>query len=156
MAKISIDNLGSEATALLKSPQGYILGVVLSQLLAGVESIFLLVLDGIEYVFRGSEPGTTGVLGIADIPLWIGEQLVSAGSAIGGSTGLGSSKPSGILGLFGTINDAILGLANSAGVFGPLIVSAYVAAIAIGGAILLRKLIMVLLDILPGGGGLSG
>lgn len=122
------------------SPAGFILGAVLSELLGGIEVLLTALLDAVLFVFVGSGPGTTGMLGIADIPIFATEILIGATSGIGQT----------ILELIGSLLGMVGTVAASAGPAAPLVVAGSIAVVAIAGAWTLRTVIDVVADAVPG------
>lgn len=134
------------------SPQGFILGAILSPLIDGLNSVVVRILDLIVFVFRGDGPGLTGTLGLADIPLFIGNTLVDAGAVVGGSARDGT----GILGVLDTIVEIGVGFADIGGPLAPIILAAEVVAVVYLLVVIARRVILVIADALPGVAGLLG
>lgn len=129
-------------TAFGSSPIGFVLGAVLSTLLGGLEAITVAVLDSIRVVFVGTGPGTTGTLGVADLPLLLGEVLFATTGMLG-------------LRLQFAVSAAVGSLIDVTEAFGPLqpvAFAALVAGIGIVVAWAARLAIEIVLDAVPGGG----
>lgn len=139
----------------LKSPSGFILGAVLSTLLDGFEGVLASILDGISLVFVGNAPGTEGLLGLADIPLLIGELAVGAGRQIGGTAGSGVVEPSGLLGVIATLVESGLSAAELAGPLAPVVLTTEAVLVVYVLLLLFQRLVSVVLDVIPGAGGLT-
>lgn len=134
------------------APQGFILGAVLSPLISGLESVVVGILDLIVFVFQGDGPGLVGTLGLADIPLFVGETLVGVGSTVGGSAVDGT----GILGVVDRIVEALVGLASIGGPAAPIILAAEVVAVVYLFVVIGRRAILVIADAIPGAAGILG
>ncbi|WP_244629383.1 hypothetical protein [Halorubrum sp. PV6] len=134
------------------SPQGFILGAILSPLLRGLENVVVTVLDLITFVFQGDEPGLTGTFGIADVPLFIGTKLVSIGATIGGS----AIEGTGLLGLLSRLVDAGTGFASAGGPLAPIILAGEVVVVVYMFAWTTQRIILVIADAVPGLAGILG
>ena len=134
------------------SPQGFILGAILSPLLRGLENVVVTVLDLITFVFQGDGPGLTGTFGIADIPLFIGTTLVDIGAEIGGS----AIEGEGILGLLSTLVDAGTSFASMGGPLAPIILAGEVVVVVYVFAWTTQRIILVIADAVPGLAGILG
>ncbi|WP_050032292.1 hypothetical protein [Halorubrum halophilum] len=135
-----------------RSPQGFILGAILSPLLEGLNDAVVQFLDLIVFVFEGSEPGLVGTYGIADIPLFIGTQLVNIGATIGGS----ASDGTGFLGLVDRLVEAAVGFATVGGPLAPIILAGEVVVVVWLLAFIGRRIILVIADAVPGLAGVLG
>lgn len=136
----------------VSAPQGFILGAVLTPLLNGLNSIVVGALDLIVFVFQGDGPGLDGTLGVADIPLFIGSKLVTVGSIIGGSAADGT----GLLGALDTIVSIGTTFATFGGPLAPVILAGEVVLVAYVFAFVVRRIILVIADAIPGAAGLLG
>lgn len=134
------------------APQGFILGALLEPLLSGLNSIVVGLLDLIVFVFQGDGPGLVGTLGLADIPLFIGSELVDVGSAIGGSAVDGT----GLLGVLDTIVSIGTSFAGLGGPLAPVILAGEVVLVAYTFAFIARRTILVIADAIPGAAGILG
>jgi len=134
------------------APQGFILGALLTPLLSGLNSIVVGLLDLIVFVFQGDGPGLVGTLGLADIPLFLGRELVDAGSTIGGSAVDGT----GLLGVLDTIVSIGTSFASLGGPLAPVILAGEVVVVAYAFAFVARRTILVIADAIPGAAGLLG
>mgnify|MGYP000158397621 CR=1 FL=1 len=134
------------------SPQGFILGAILSPLLRGLENIVVTVLDLITFVFQGDGPGLTGTFGIADIPLFIGTKLVGIGATIGGS----AIEGTGLLGLLSRLVDAGTSFASMGGPLAPVILAGEVVVVVYVFAWTTQRIILVIADAVPGLAGVLG
>jgi len=134
------------------SPQGFILGAVLSPLLQGLTDALVQVLDLIVFVFEGSGPGLVGTLGIADIPLFIGEELTAVGSTIGGSAVEGT----GLLGVIDRLVQSAVELATIAGPLAPVVLAAETVFVVWLIAVIGRRTLLVIADAVPGLAGVLG
>ena len=66
------------------SPQGFVLGLILTPLLDGLEDLVVEVLGLVNLLFFGTSEATTGeTLGVADVPVVLLTLLVEAGTLIG-------------------------------------------------------------------------
>jgi len=92
------------------------------------------------------------VIGIADIPLFIGTSLVGVGETIGGSAVEGT----GILGVVDQVVSAGVGFASAGGPLAPIILSAEVVLVVWVIAVLTRRTILVIADAVPGLAGVFG
>ncbi|WP_092920502.1 hypothetical protein [Halorubrum sodomense] len=137
---------------LSKSPQGFILGAILAPLIRGLENIVLRLLETLTFVFQGSAPGLIGTYGLADIPLYIGTQLVNVGSIIGGSAAGGT----GILGLINRLVEAGLAFATAGGPLAPIIVAGELVVVVYVIVVVARRIILVIADAVPGLAGVLG
>lgn len=142
-------------TRFVDSPTGFILGAILAPLLNGAESVLATILDGITLLFVGAEPGTDGLLGIADIPLLIGEIAVDAGRALGGRAGTGVAESSGLLGAAANIVDTAIAASELAGPFAPVVLAGEVVLFGYLTVVGAQRLVGVALDFIPGAGGLT-
>ena len=134
------------------SPSGFILGAILSPLLRGLNSLVVTFLDLITFVFQGSGPGLVGTLGVADIPLFIGAELVEIGAAIGGS----SVEGTGLLGIVSEVIDAGTAFATLGGPLAPIILAGEVVVVVYVFAFVTERIILVIADAVPGLAGILG
>jgi len=134
------------------SPTGFILGAILSPLLRGLNSVVIEFLDLITFVFQGSGPGLVGTLGLADIPLFIGTELVEIGATIGGS----SVEGTGLLGIVSTVVDAGTAFASIGGPLAPIILAGEVVVVVYVFAFITQRIILVIADAVPGLAGILG
>lgn len=152
---LDINNRRAVLGRFFDSPGGFILGAILTPLLDGVESVLATILDAITLLFVGAEPGTDGLLGIADIPLLIGELAVDAGRTLGGRTGTGVADPSGLLGAAAGIADAAIAASELAGPLAPVVLAGEVILFGYLAVVGVQRLVGVALDLIPGAGGLT-
>lgn len=138
-------------TRFASAPQGFILGAVLTPILSGVNDVLIRILDLITYVFQGDGPGLVGTYGLADIPVFIGTELVAVGSTIGGSASGG-----GLLGILSRIVDAGTAFASAGGPLAPIILAAEVVVAAYVLAFIGQRVILVMADAVPGVAGVLG
>ncbi|EMA71952.1 hypothetical protein C462_04220 [Halorubrum distributum JCM 13916] len=134
------------------APQGFILGALLEPLLSGLNSVVVGLLDLIVFVFQGDGPGLTGTLGLADIPLFIGDTLIGVGSTVGGSAIDGT----GILGVVDRIVETFVGFASIGGPLAPLILAGEVVVVTYVLVVIARRTILVIADAIPGAAGVLG
>ena len=134
------------------SPKGFILGAILSPLLRGLNSVVIEFLDLITFVFQGSGPGLVGTLGVADIPLFIGTELVEIGAIIGGS----SVEGTGLLGIVSTVVDAGTAFASIGGPLAPIILAGEVVVVVYVFAFVTQRIVLVIADAVPGLAGILG
>lgn len=122
-----------------KNPIGFILGAVLTYLLAGVEAVVTAFGDAIMFVFEGDTVGSTeGMLGLADAPR-IGADLITDAGSLAGSLITGS-----LSGLFTTLEAA----ARAAGPAAPLVIGIAFGGTLIASAYLTRILLTLARDTL--------
>lgn len=131
-------------TAFGNSPTGFVLGIALSTVLNGVESIVTALLDAVLFIFIGDGPGLEGGLGLADLPLLVGSILVDA------TRGLGLDIISGASAFTG----ALIDLSSSFGPLAPVALAVMVSGIGIAVAWVARLALEIVLDAIPGGGAL--
>ena len=130
-------------TAFADSPQGFVLGLILTPLFEGLEDIVVEGLETVNLLFVGdSRASTTGTLGLADIPLVLANAVIGVGKDVGQPAldGLSyimttSVKLGASLGPWGLVGSALL-------VVG--VIWFYAASIRLG--------IAVALEAIPGGG----
>lgn len=134
------------------SPTGFILGAILSPLLRGLNSFVVTILDLIRFVFEGSGPGLVGTLGVADIPLFIGTELVEIGATIGGS----SVEGTGLLGIVSEVIDAGTAFATVGGPLAPIILAGEIVVVVYVFAFVTERIILVIADAVPGLAGILG
>ena len=134
------------------SPSGFILGAILSPLLRGLNSVVIEFLDLITFVFQGSGPGLIGTLGVADIPLFIGTELLEIGATIGGS----SVEGTGLLGIVSEVIDAGTAFATLGGPLAPIILAGEVVVVVYVFAFVTERIILVIADAVPGLAGVFG
>jgi hypothetical protein len=129
----------------LKQPTSFVLGSILSIILGGVEAMVESLLDAIWFVFVGDEAGSTeGAMGLEDIPLTAANLIVGAGETLG--------MP--VLEITDTVFSTIADIALLAGPFAPFVLTIGAALAVAVYFVLLRTLIRVVLDVIPGLGGL--
>ncbi len=130
---------------LASSPVAFILGVVLNQLIGGVETITTAILDALLFVFVGDSATTTdGALALADIPLYVAEVLIGAVQPVA----------TGIRTVARTFIDAITSVALAFGPLSPVVLAVAVGVVLVVSYYLMMALIRVALDVVPGLGGL--
>ena len=134
------------------SPTGFILGAVLSPLLRGLNNVVVTFLDLITFVYQGSGPGLVGTLGVVDIPLFIGTELIEIGATIGGS----SVEGTGLLGIVSTVIDAGTAFATLGGPLAPIILAGEVVVVVYVFAFVTERIILVIADATPGLAGILG
>ncbi|TKX85761.1 hypothetical protein EXE43_11965 [Halorubrum sp. SS5] len=134
------------------SPTGFILGAILSPLLRGLNNVVVTFLDLITFVFQGSGPGLIGTLGLADIPLFIGTELIEIGAIIGGS----SVEGTGLLGIVSTVIDAGTAFASIGGPLAPIILAGEAVVVLYVFAFATERIILVIADAVPGLAGILG
>ncbi|EMA64664.1 hypothetical protein [Halorubrum lipolyticum] len=139
-------------TRFAKSPQGFILGAILSPLLEGLNDAVVQLLDLITFVFVGDGPGLVGTLGIADIPLFMGGLVIDIGSRIGGSAVEGT----GLLGIVDRLVQAGVDVATIGGPLAPIILAGETVFVVWVLAVLARRTILVIADAVPGLAGVIG
>lgn len=131
--------------AFANNPRNFVLGAVLTALLEGLFSVVTTLLEAIQLVFVGDSITTTeGAWGIADIPLGVAELLAGVGGEAGET----------VIGAIAAANDPLFTAAQTAGPLAPVLV---VGVIVIEVLVLLfvgDRLLRVILDIVPGAGGL--
>ena len=135
-----------------KSPRGFLLGAVLSPLLSGLNDVLVQFLDLIRFVYMGDGPGLQGTLGIADIPIFVGDKVLAVGSTIGGSAAGGT----GILGVLDTIVQALIDIATIGGPLAPIILAGETVLVVWTFAVIARRLILIIADAVPGLAGVLG
>lgn len=137
-----------------KRPRSFILGAVLTTLLEVVTGIVTTLIAAINLVLTG-DAGTgdqSRIIGIADIPGLIADSLIAAGSATGDA----------VLNAIEAVNAPLLNAAAGAGplapvaVFGVIAIETVVVVVVITDVLppILQRILAVILDVLPGGGGL--
>lgn len=133
-------------TTFAASPAGFILGAILSELLGGIEAIISLFLDAIRFMFVGSDgvPSSTGTLGIADVPVYMASLLGDAGSQLGAA----------VMTTTQTVTGALVDVAVASGPLAPVVLSMELAVLMVVSAVVLRTLIEIAADVVPGLGGL--
>lgn len=129
-------------TTFAASPAGFILGVILTPLLNGVTGVVTIFLGGINLAFFGTGPGTQGVLGIADIPTIGAQLLIAAGDAVGAP----------VISVANSLVTAWIDAADGFDLVGTLVVTVLAAVVLVAGAALVRKVLAIVLDVVPGGG----
>lgn len=134
------------------SPQGFILGAILSPLLNGLNDAVIRFLNLITFVFEGSGPGLTGTIGVADIPLYVGDLALEAGSTIGGS----ALEGTGLLGIADRLVQTGVGFATIGGPLAPVILAAETVAVLWLLAVIGRRTLLVIADAVPGLAGVLG
>ncbi|ELZ30100.1 hypothetical protein C473_13319 [Halorubrum distributum JCM 10247] len=109
-------------------------------------------LDLITFVFQGSSPGLVGTLGLVDIPLFIGTELIEIGATIGGS----SVEGTGLLGIVSTVIDAGTAFASIGGPLAPIILAGEVVVVVYVFAFVTERIVLVIADAVPGLAGILG
>ena len=131
-------------TEFAASPTGFILGLILTPLLNGVEGVVEEALWAINYVFFGhSRSSTLGDLGLVDVPVVIADTLIQGGSALGEPV---------LDDIIAPLVQALIDFFNwtgPAGLLGAAIVFAIVVVVYATGV---RTAIEIALDVIPGGG----
>jgi len=135
-----------------KSPRGFLLGAVLSPLISGLNDVVVRFLELVRFVYMGDGPGLQGTLGMADIPVFIGDTVLAAGSTIGGSAAEGT----GILGAVDTVVQALIGIATIGGPLAPIILAGETVLVVWVLAVLARRTILIIADAVPGLAGVLG
>jgi len=139
---------GSVLTSFATNPRKFILGAVLTTILEGVFSIFSEGISVLQLLFLGSAPATSSageeVWGIADIIAGVFRVLGDAGLE-GGAV---------IIRTVQSVNDPLYELAGVAGPAAPLIIAVFVSVEVVVVLIALESAVKVLLDVVPGLGGL--
>lgn len=142
-------DLPSVLSTFIDNPRNFVLGAVLSALLEGLFGIMTAILDGIIVILAGTQPAvfdgaTEERIGIADLPVAIANAFFSG------------ARPAGeaILSVIESFNQPIFDLAGSAGVAGPPIIAVVVVAEIIAVVLLVERIVFILIDAIPGGGGL--
>lgn len=140
-----ISGIPSTLQRFAKQPTAFILGAILSEILGGIETIVESLLRAIRLVFVGENPGSTeGTLGIADIPLLVLNIVLDAGSELGTTIrDLASSAATGGV-----------EFAFGFGWLAPIVLSLEIAVLLVITWTVLRTLLRVAIDAIPGGGGL--
>lgn len=127
------------------SPAGFALGIVLTPLFEGLETIFEMVIDGIYLVFVGDSVGSTsGTVGIADIPLLAADVLIGVGDLVG----------SPVLDGVGWISTTAVEGMESLGIWGLILGAIVVMTLVYVLASNARLIYEIVLDVIPGGGAL--
>lgn len=160
---VTSENFGSflpgTLEAFASSPAGFALGLILTPLLKGVETVLIGALDLVTFVFNGACPdvystfstgaqcvdSTSGMIGLADVPLFIGGLLVGIGRVIGGS----ASEGTGVLGLLSGVTSGLVGLASAAGPAAPIVFALVVVLVLGALAFVVRRVALLV----PGIGG---
>ncbi|SHG78186.1 hypothetical protein [Halobaculum gomorrense] len=141
----SLDSVKGVLLTFGRNPLGFILGAVLQPIFAGLDAGVLAILDLLSTVYEGSGPGTEGLLGIADVPVVLADLLIDAGDLIGG----------GLLTAVRTVVEAVVGPAADGGPVGLILLAlAFVVALNLYTGTI-RKLVLIAIDAIPGGGGLT-
>lgn len=130
--------------AFASSPLGFILGLILTPLLNGVESVVARIIWAINLIFLGeARSSTEGAFGLADVPVVIANTLIEGGSAIGKPILDGVIAPGVqlVIEFFNWTGPAEL---LGAAIVFALVVVTYSSAI--------RTAVEIALDFIPGGG----
>lgn len=128
-----------------QSPLAFILGAILQPVLAGLNQAVGGFLSSIRFVFVGSDPASTeGMLGFIDLPAVGATFLISAGDWIGSAT---------LDGVNLTVS-TLLSLALKFGPLAPVALSVELAVVGVVLFVIVRTLVRVVLDVIPGAGGL--
>ena len=135
-------------SAFAGNPRRFILGAVLTTILDGLFNIGTVIIDGLLLGLGGSQPfgfsETEATWGLADVPFLVANTLTGAGSTIG------TDIVQALLGL----NEPLFSAAETAGPLAPVLV---VTVVVVEAAIVLligERAIRVVIDVIPGGGGL--
>jgi len=126
-------------------PIAFILGAMLNPLLTSFQNALEALLDAIRLALVGESYWTTeGQKGLADVPLLLSAEVGEAGSKV--------ANP--ILDTVSTLRIAAIDLADKAGLFEPLVLSIEIAVVLVVLFFAARTTVRVVLDIVPGLGGL--
>ena len=132
----------------LDNPRNFILGAVLTSILEGVFSIVSTILDALLLAFGGSQPFSYSPYedqwGLADVPPLAADYVIESGDVAGTA----------IFDAIRSLNDPLFNAAGAAGPFGPVLVAAIVAAEVIALLWIGERVLRVIIDVIPGGGGL--
>ena len=135
-------------SAFASNPRNFILGAVLTSILEGVFGVVTTLVDAVLLALGGSRPfeysPAEAQWGLADVPPLIADYLTDSGSTVGGA----------VLDAVQALNDPLFNAAGAAGPFGPVLAAAIVAAEVIALLWIGERIIRVLIDAIPGGGGL--
>ena len=129
------------------NPRRFVIGAVATAILEGLFDAVTALIDAVLFIFGGSKPfqfDPTESFGLADIPILIATTAADAGGNAGDA----------ILGAIGTLNSQLFGLAETAGPAAPVITAAVIAAEIAVVAFVGARTVRVILDLVPGGGGL--
>jgi len=139
---MSFKEVAQVLKSLSKNPAGFVLGAVLTTVLAGVETIVEGFIDGILFLALGEDYvlSTTGKLGVADLPLYIVDLLGGAGSVI----------TTAIVAAVREFNRSAVAFATAAGPLSPLLYAAILALSVVAVAWTLRTALSLLADAIPG------
>ena len=136
--------LPAELQAFASSPLGFLLGLILTPLVDGVEGVVSEILWAINYIFYGhSRSSTIGDIGLVDVPVVLANTVIDGGSAIGTPILDGAIAP-GVQLMIEFFN-----WTGPAGLLGAAIVFAIVVVVYATG---LRTAVEIVLDFIPGGG----
>lgn len=137
-------NIAPTLKAFGRNPVAFVLGIILSTLLNGLEVMSTALFNSIQFVFVGSSAGSTsGQFGIEDIFLVTAELVIGAGQPVG----------SAILAVASFPGNVAIELASDAGLLAPIILAAGAGFYLIVAASVIRLSIEVGADIIPGLGG---
>jgi hypothetical protein len=132
------------------SPVGFIIGAVLSPVVSGIQLGIVSVIDALDVVFTGTDPGTDGQLGLADLPLFLGETAFDVlAPRPRGETTVGDA----LLTIPRTYVDFVTDLATQAGPAEPVVQAAGAAGGIVAIGYLTRLTLAVGADLVPGLGG---
>jgi hypothetical protein len=140
-------NEAEEASGVLSdfadSPRGFVLGLILTPLIEGLENIVIETLWVVNLVLVGENRGSTaGSLGIADIPLVLARMSVKAGQSVG--------RP--VLETLGFVMRTSVKLGQSMGPWGLIGSAILIVAVIWTFSASLRLGLAVALEAIPGGG----
>lgn len=150
-AALELAGLSEEQNRVLSSfarrPVGFVLGIILSEVLSGIEAVTTAFVSAISLVLVGSGPGTSGeYLGLADIPLYLGELVVG----IVQPTGEGETIGGAIISIAEIPVGVVVDFAGRAGPLEPVVLATGAAGGIIAVAWLLRQLLVLGADAVPG------
>lgn len=142
-------NLWSEVdvlTAFVNNPREFVLGAVLTTILETVTGVVTTVFDQLILLAGGSQPTEFNApgeqLGLADVPVAIADTLIGAGGFSGDA----------IIAGIEAFNAQIADAAAAVGPFGPFVLIVLISAEAIIAALILRRIVFVVADLLQLGG----
>lgn len=133
----------------LTSPRQFILGAVLTTIVEATLGLVTVFIRGLQTIFLGSNPGVFNaeneVLGIADLPVLIADEII----------GVGSTVVSTVVSAIESLNQVILGFGPQTGFAAPLFATALVSVELVAAVWLTGLGIDILLDAIPGGGAIA-
>lgn len=133
----------------LDDPRAFIVGAVLTTILEGLFSVVTTVINAIQTVILGTEPGTFNApnerLGLADTPVAIAALVVQGGA----------DAVTAITAAITAFNEPIYSVAGAAGPFSPILISVLLAAEIVIVAFTVVLLVRLALDFIPGGGAIA-